>query len=239
MLAYFGLLKIGAIPISLNVMLKADEIAFIAADASAAIVVADESLAGQPAGRGQMPSVRHLVVVGEAPDGALPWDEVAADSEPLRAVDLDREATAAILYTSGTTRKPKGAMLSHANVVANSNATVHHLRMTSDDRLLCALPLFHVFGQNFILNASVTAASTLVLHERFAPDEIVGAIPDQRISVFTVSRRCTSTCSTTRGLRASWWQDCGSASRRRRRCPRRSPSDGTSASGCTSSKATG
>ena len=184
LLAYFGLLKVGAVPISLNVMLKADEIAFIVGDAGASVFVVDEALAGNLPTRDRVPSLRHLVVVGEASADAIAWEEVAVGCEPLPAVDLDREATAAILYTSGTTGRPKGAMLSHANVIANSHATRHNLKMTPDDRLLCALPLFHVFGQNFIMNASVTAGSTLVLHERFVPDAIVAALGDERITIF-------------------------------------------------------
>ena len=184
LLAYFGLLKLGAIPISLNVMLKADEIAFIVGDAGASVFVVDEVLVGNVPTRERLSSVRDLVVVGGAPDGAVPWVELVAGDEPRRAVDLDRDATAAILYTSGTTGRPKGAMLSHANVIANSHATKNNLKMAPEDRLLCALPLFHVFGQNFIMNASVTAGSTLVLHERFVPDAVVATLGEERISIF-------------------------------------------------------
>ena len=183
-LAYFGLLKLGAIPISLNVMLKADEIAFIVGDAGATVFVADEALAGNLPTRERLPGLRELVVVGPATDGAIRWDDLVTGGEPRRALDLERDATAAILYTSGTTGRPKGAMLSHANVVANSHATRHCLGMTPEDRLLCALPLFHVFGQNFIMNASVTAGSTLVLHERFVPDAVVAALGEERITIF-------------------------------------------------------
>jgi long-chain acyl-CoA synthetase len=74
-------------------------------------------------------------------------------------------------------------MLTNANVVSNAYATVHHLRMTADDRGLCALPLFHCFGQNFILNALVAAGGTLVLHERFAPAEFLDAVARHRITI--------------------------------------------------------
>jgi len=68
-------------------------------------------------------------------------------------------------------------------VVSNAYATVHHLRMTPDDRGLCALPLFHCFGQNFIMNALVTAGGTLVLHERFGPAEFLDAVGRHRITL--------------------------------------------------------
>jgi long-chain acyl-CoA synthetase len=101
----------------------------------------------------------------------------------MRAVDADREDLAAILYTSATTGRPKGVMLTHANVVSNTHATVHHLRMTPDDVGLCALPLFHCFGQNFIMNALVAAGGTMVLQERFVPAEFLAAIARRRVTI--------------------------------------------------------
>ena len=90
---------------------------------------------------------------------------------------------AAVLYTSATTGRPKGVMLTQSNVVSNTHATVHHLRMTAEDRGLCALPLFHCFGQNFIMNALVAAAGTLVLQERFVPAEFLAAVAAHRVTL--------------------------------------------------------
>jgi len=174
--AYYAAQKAGLVPLSLNVTYAAEEIAYIVGDAEASAVVTTSGVAAGLPARGAMTSVRHLIDVGEL-DG-LP------KGEPLRAMECDREETAAILYTSATTGRPKGVMLSHANVVSNAHATVRHLRMTPDDRGLCALPMFHCFGQNFILNALVAAGGQLVLHERFAPDRFVEAIALHRITLF-------------------------------------------------------
>ena len=185
LLAYFGLQKLGAVPISLNVMLKAGEIGFIANDSGAVALIVHAALLNSLPVREAMPGLRHLVVVGgQTPEGALSFDSLLAATDPRAAVDLDRDAVAAILYTSGTTGRPKGAMLSHANIVSNAYATKHHLLLGPEDRVLCALPLFHVFGQNFIMNASVLSGSTLYLHERFVPDEVVAAIPEHGVTVF-------------------------------------------------------
>jgi long-chain acyl-CoA synthetase len=184
-IAYFGLQKLGAVPISLNVMLKAGEIAFIANDAVAVAIVAHGALLANLPERDELPSVRQLLVVGDAaPEGATPFAALLEASSVRTATDLDRDAVAAILYTSGTTGRPKGAMLSHANIVSNAYATKHHLQLSHEDRLLCVLPLFHVFGQNFIMNAGVLSGSTLYLRERFVPDEVVALIPEQRITIF-------------------------------------------------------
>jgi long-chain acyl-CoA synthetase len=103
---------------------------------------------------------------------------------PGPAANLRADDPAAILYTSGTTGKPKGVLLSHGNLVSNVHATNHHTRMTPADRLICYLPLFHCFGQNFIMNASINSGATLVLHERFVPEEILQSIQNNRVTMF-------------------------------------------------------
>jgi long-chain acyl-CoA synthetase len=94
------------------------------------------------------------------------------------------DSGAAILYTSGTTGKPKGVLLTHGNLISNVHATDHHTKMDVSDRLICYLPLFHCFGQNFIMNASVNVGATLVLHERFQPDEILDSISSNKVTMF-------------------------------------------------------
>ncbi|MGH7277973.1 MAG: class I adenylate-forming enzyme family protein [Candidatus Rokuibacteriota bacterium] len=173
-LAYYAAQKVGLVPLSLNVTYKAEEIAYIIGDAGAAAIVTAASVSGNLPSRAATPSVRHRI---DARDLA------GLRKTPVRALDLEREETAAILYTSATTGRPKGVMLSHANIVSNAYATVHHLRMMPEDRALCALPMFHCFGQNFILNACVTAGGLLVLQERFVPDAFVEAIVRHRISI--------------------------------------------------------
>jgi long-chain acyl-CoA synthetase len=174
-LAYYAAQKIGLVPLSLNVTYAAPEIEYILGDAQAAAVVTAGPVAANLPARDRMRSVRHVVDAREL--GAL-----TGPPRP-RALDRDREETAAILYTSATTGRPKGVMLTHANVVSNAYATVHHLRMTCEDRGLCALPMFHCFGQNFIMNALVTAGGLLVVQERFVPDAFLAAIREHRITL--------------------------------------------------------
>ena len=175
-LAYYAAQKLGVVPLSLNVTYAAEEIAYIAGDATPAAIVTAAAVAGGLPSRDRLPSVRHVI---HAEDFAgLPG------GEPRCALDLDREETAAILYTSATTGRPKGVMLSHANIVSNAHATVRHLRITSEDRGLCAVPMFHCFGQNFIMNALVRAGGLLVIHPRFVPDAFLDAIAGHRITLF-------------------------------------------------------
>jgi long-chain acyl-CoA synthetase len=180
---YFALLKIGAVPVSLNVMLKQREIAFIANDARASALVAHASLWQNVPPRQEMPTVRLCVSAGGAAPDALPFERLLGASATLVAIEADADDTAAILYTSGTTGQPKGAMLTHGNVVCNVEAVTQYLDMVPDDRCLCFLPLFHCFGQNFIMNAALAAGATLFLQERFVPDVVLETIERERITL--------------------------------------------------------
>jgi long-chain acyl-CoA synthetase len=179
-LAYYACQKLGVTAVALNVTYVRDELAYIIRDSEAAAVLSAAPAAAALPPPGETPAVRLRIGTGEA--GAVPWAAAAADP-PLAAVERDREDVAAVLYTSATTGRPKGVMLTHANVVSNAHATAHHLRLTPEDRGLCALPLFHCFGQNFIMNALVAAGGTLILQERFVPGDFLAALARHRVTV--------------------------------------------------------
>ena len=179
-LAYYGCQKLGATPVALNVTYVREELAYIVRDSAPAAILSGAPFADQLPEPGETPSVRARVGTGEA---ASPPFAALLSEPPAPTRDGDREDVAAILYTSATTGRPKGVMLTQANVVSNAYATTHHLRMTPDDRGLCALPLFHCFGQNFIMNAMVAAGGTLILPERFVPAEFLGALALHRVTI--------------------------------------------------------
>jgi len=126
-LAYYGCQKLGVTPVALNVTYAREELRYIIGDSEAAAILSAPPFAAQLPEAGETPTVR--LRVGTAEPGAIGIGALAVDP-PMRAVDADREDLAAILYTSATTGRPKGVMLTHANVVSNTHATVHHLRMT-------------------------------------------------------------------------------------------------------------
>lgn len=181
-LTYYAALKLGAVPLSLNVTYRADEIAFIVRHAEVAMLVTADPAAANLPSSGDIPSVCQLIRVGARMPGSQDWASLRGDPE-WRAVELDREETAAILYTSATTGRPKGVMLTHANIVSNIWAANHHLGMSQEDRGICALPLFHSFGQNFVMNALLNCGGTLVLAERFLVEEFLSAIQRERVTL--------------------------------------------------------
>jgi long-chain acyl-CoA synthetase len=185
-ISYYAVARLGAIAVSLNVMFKHDELKFILNDAEAKLLITTPQLLEHVPEATEVPFLKSILCTGNADrDGVVALDHLLS-SPPATGpkASLGNDSGAAILYTSGTTGKPKGVFLTHGNLISNVHATNHHTKMNSADRLICYLPLFHCFGQNFIMNASVNAGATLVLHERFQPDEILHSIGANNVTMF-------------------------------------------------------
>ena len=183
-IVYLGVLKAGAIAVSINAIFKQQEAEFILNDAGARVVFTTAELAGNLA-EAACPALERVIVC-EGAAGATPSlaELLEQASSEFQTAEMAPSDPALLLYTSGTTGVPKGATLSHGNVVSNTWSVVHHAGYRPDDRLMCFLPLFHVFGQNFIMNACFLSGSTLVLHRRFAPDAVLQSIARERVTMF-------------------------------------------------------
>lgn len=178
--SYLGILKLGAVAVSLNPMLKSSEVAFILNDCSAKVLITTEELVEQVP-EADLPQLKQLLITG----GRASLEQLMAIASPqARAVEMDRHAPAAIVYTSGTTGFPKGATLSHGNVISNMYSQGRCCGMRLDDRLLLFVPLCHCFGQNAILNSGLNACATLILQRRFDPELVLKTITTQHITLF-------------------------------------------------------
>ncbi|MGH2728788.1 MAG: long-chain-fatty-acid--CoA ligase [Actinomycetota bacterium] len=170
--AYQGLARAGAVTIPLNTMYTADEVSYILADADARAVVVSAPFAGTVDGlRDTLHMLEHIIVAGgAAPIGAMTWEQMVgrAVGDPP-TLDPGPDDLAVLAYTSGTTGRPKGAMLTHENLLANLDqmSKVPVLAETEDDVVLLALPLFHIYALNVILGLTMRAGATAVLMERF------------------------------------------------------------------------
>jgi long-chain acyl-CoA synthetase len=181
---YAAALKAGAVAVSINSIFKSDEVKYIVDDSGARVLfTVGELLANVP--HADCPALERLVVCEGDAQGHPTLDQwIAGGSSGGRAPDLDRDEPAVLLYTSGTTGFPKGATLTHGNVVFNDYACAHHMGVRQTDRLMLFLPLFHVFGQNAIMNAAFAACATVVLHRRFVPDQVLDSIQRERATMF-------------------------------------------------------
>ena len=183
--AYLGIQKLGAVAVSLNTSLRAEETTFILQDSGAVAVFTTEQLRSS-VDKQAATSVEHVIIAEGAAGGEdIALSELTAGASPeILAEVMDRDDPSAILYTSGTTGKPKGACLSHGNVISNMHSFNHNCGVRPDDRLLLFLPLFHCFGQNAILNNGLNACATLVMHREFHPVTIVRSIIEDQVTMF-------------------------------------------------------
>jgi long-chain acyl-CoA synthetase len=155
--AYYGILRAGAIVVPLDVDLNGAELRAVLADAGASLLIAWRGLLRTAGG------ATWLVAPGSF------FDDGAPAAEPDYAVERDAGDTAVIVYTSGTTGRPRGAELTHANLLSNARVTAELFGFGPDDAVLGALPLAHAFGQTCTLNATLLAGARLVLAERLEP----------------------------------------------------------------------
>jgi long-chain acyl-CoA synthetase len=181
---YLAAVRIGAIAVSINSMYKSEELKYILNDSGSVLIfTTGDLLPNIPLD--ECPGVKQVLVCeGDAQDHPTLDDWVEKGSSQGALLDMASDDPAVILYTSGTTGFPKGATLSHGNVVSNAWSAVHHAGFTHHDRMILFLPIFHVFGQNFIMNATFAASGTLVLHRRFVPDRVIDSIHKDRVTMF-------------------------------------------------------
>lgn len=181
LIIYFAAQKLGAIAVALNVMLVKNEVEYILGDCTAKIVFASREQAEQV----PVEALDSLVIVeGEESDDHHIRGLYDGSVKQFPALDMAGDDPAAILYTSGTTGFPKGATLTQNNVITNVNAVNYHINTQDDDMLHLFLPLFHCFGQNFVMNSSIKRGATIVMHRRFEPDPVVEAIREHKVTMF-------------------------------------------------------
>jgi long-chain acyl-CoA synthetase len=185
--AYHGLLRAGAVMIPLNTMYTTEEVSYILADADARAIVVAEPFTSTVAGlRDTLPMLEHVIVAGtNAPIGAMTWEQMVGQGTEPPLIDPDGEELAVIAYTSGTTGKPKGAMLSHGNLLANLDqmTAVPMLAESEDDVVLLALPLFHIYALNVILGLTLRVGAAALLMERFDAVGSLDAVEKHRVTV--------------------------------------------------------
>jgi long-chain acyl-CoA synthetase len=179
LVGYLAIVRAGAVAVSINVMNKSEEVAYIVGDSGCRVMLTVADLAPNVTGVDTV-----VVCEGEAGEHRALDALLAAAAPSFTTADVDPSEPAALLYTSGTTGQPKGATLTHGNVVSNAWATAHHAGFRHQDRMLLFLPLFHVFGQDFIMNGTFAAAGTLVMHRRFVPDAILDSVRRDGVTVF-------------------------------------------------------
>ena len=175
-LLYLGVLKAGAVYQPLNTAYTAAEVSYFVEDAQPKLIVCDPERQGEMRALADRCRIFAVVNLNAAGEGSLASMAASMD-ERHETAPRSSEDLAGLLYTSGTTGRSKGAMISHGNLASNADTLVALWRITSADRLLHALPVFHVHGLYVALNTSFLAGAELIWFSRFDAKALIAAMP--------------------------------------------------------------
>ncbi|NKI58235.1 malonyl-CoA synthase [Labrenzia sp. PO1] len=175
LMLYLGTIRAGGVFLPLNTAYTPAEIGYFVGDAEPAVFVCDPARADELAGTAQKAGAR-LHTLDQNGEGSL---SLLADQMPTDYDNRPREDDdlAAILYTSGTTGRSKGAMLTHGNLASNSQTMVKYWQFTEDDVLLHALPIFHTHGLFVATNCLMMAGGSMLFLPKFDLDQVLAALP--------------------------------------------------------------
>ena len=193
-IVFYALAKIGAIFVPVNYLLNAGEVKYIVDDAEPSLIITNSA---KLAMFGEIkPENIPLMTIeknGDRPEGVLSfWEEISRMPEGLESCPCERDDLVTILYTSGTTGKPKGVMLTHSSIAFCSSLYTDSKDMiddyghvySQDSIMICALPLYHCYGQNVTMITVIASGGTMLIIDRFSPDKVLDAITKYRATMF-------------------------------------------------------
>lgn len=185
-IAYYGILRGGMVAVPVNPRSTTREIGRMLADSLARVVLCDETGVAQVREALSDDHRVRIVVKGAEPaEGETSFEAFLSEaSQAAPAAPVDVEALAVVLYTSGTSGKPRGAMVSHRALIANTEqiARLQPPAMTPDDVCLGLLPMFHIYGLNCVLGQAVRQGATVVLVDGFDPSGLLDLIVDEGVT---------------------------------------------------------
>ncbi|GAA3561561.1 long-chain fatty acid--CoA ligase [Amycolatopsis ultiminotia] len=172
--SYFGAQLAGAIVVLVNARLSAPEIAYVLADSGASLTITDDSFTDRlPAGAATVDATELVAEPGER-----------RSPTSLPGLLRNTDDTAHLLYTSGTTGRPKGAAQTHANLLFNAGTVREQFQLTPDDRTLIVAPMFHATGINSQLIGFLSAGASCVVASAYKTADTLHTVAKQRITVF-------------------------------------------------------
>lgn len=210
-IAFWATVKLGAVLVTVNTAYKIHEIEYLLKQSDTHTLVMTEgskdcnygeiiaelcpelagTKAGSPLHAKRLPFLRNVVTVGYRLKGAMTWDEAVARSSQVpvsevyrMAAAVDKDDVCNMQYTSGTTGFPKGVMLTHYNVVNNGKYIGDRMELSTADRMMIQVPMFHCFGMVLSMTSSMTHGATMCPMPYFSPKSSLACINSERITAF-------------------------------------------------------
>jgi acyl-CoA synthetase (AMP-forming)/AMP-acid ligase II len=180
-LLLFAAAEAGLVTVLLSTRQQKPEIAYVLSDCGAKILIHEASLADRLPDQRDVPDLEHRIAV-DHDERQSRFSQLSGNVPSAEAVKVDEEDTAMILYTSGTTGKPKGAMLAHCNIIHSSMVFMSCLKLTSSDRSIAVVPLAHVTGVVANIMTMVACAGSLVIVPEFKAAEYLRIAARERVT---------------------------------------------------------
>ncbi|MBW1667078.1 MAG: long-chain-fatty-acid--CoA ligase [Deltaproteobacteria bacterium] len=179
---YYGMIRLGAIAVCVSAAYKSFELEHILRDSEPVVLVTSESLLPNVPVSEKLPYIKDILIIEKDSTLSTLCEVRGSKVAPFKSINCAPDDTCVILYTGGTTGIPKGAMLTHKNLLYTAQNVCFHERTTSGDAGLCFMPLNHVFAGCHIMNSMFYACATLVLHKGFEMDEIISSIESNKVT---------------------------------------------------------
>jgi acyl-CoA synthetase (AMP-forming)/AMP-acid ligase II len=181
--SYFACFKLGALAGPINSLLKPQELAYVIANSEAvALLVNAEFEAKIEEIKNELPSLREIIIFDDERQATAGFEGAGLDDATGALIGPDDEAI--IIYTSGTTGKPKGCLLTHANLIANARQITEWLKFTERDRLLTLMPLFHMNAVSVTTMTPLYAGGSTVVSRKFSASRFWQIISDYEVTSF-------------------------------------------------------
>ncbi len=179
LVSYYALLRIGAVAVPLNPLLREPEVRYVMEDCQASGLIFHQQFASiVEALHSKLSFLRHTILVGDKGQAETQTfnDLLQRGDQECSSVDRDDQALATLIYTSGMTGDPKGAMLSHRGLIASAQATIGGFQFGPTDCIIGVLPFAHIFGKNLLVQAPLVAGASVVVMARFESALVLEAI---------------------------------------------------------------